>query len=133
MSQVAPTNPKDVSRASAGPEQTRAATVYRPRTDIYEEGDHVVVVADMPGVAPADVDITLERRVLTIRGRSHLDRPDGYRLVYSEYGEGDYERVFTVSEDVDQDNIDATCKDGVLTLRLPKSARAKPRKIAVKS
>src|SRR3546814_10866427 len=82
-------------------EVTRSAVVYRPDTDIYETEDHVVLVADMPGVAPADVDVNLERRVLTIRGHVHRQAHDGYRRVHAEYGEGDYERVFTLSEEID--------------------------------
>lgn len=114
-------------------ESTRSAVVFRPNTDIYETEDHAVLMADMPGVAPEDVDITLERRALTIRGRVGAKRHDGYRQVYAEYGEGDFERVFTVSEDIDRDQIKATHKDGVLILELPKAATAKTKKIDVKA
>lgn len=114
-------------------EATRAAIVYRPDTDIYETNDHVVLVADLPGVAPDDVAITLERRVLSIRGRVGQQPHEGYRRVYAEYGEGDFERVFTLSEDIDRDHIEASHKDGVLTLQLPKAATVKTRKIDVKA
>ena len=60
----------------------------------------------MPGVGPEDVDL-LERQVLTVRGRGRVTRPDGYRLVYAEYGEGDYERGFTLSQDIDEARIEA--------------------------
>src|SRR6201988_912043 len=70
----------------------------RPPADIYETRDSIVVLAEMPGVAPDGVDITLERRVLTIRGRSAVDEHAGYQRVYNEYADGDYERVFTLSE-----------------------------------
>ncbi|MEW5424064.1 Hsp20/alpha crystallin family protein [Amorphus sp. 3PC139-8] len=114
-------------------EVTRSAVVYRPDTDIYETEDHVVLVADMPGVAPADVDVNLERRVLTIRGHVHRQAHDGYRRVHAEYGEGDYERVFTLSEEIDRDRIEASHKNGVLTLKMPKAESAKTRKITVKA
>ena len=114
-------------------ESTRSAVVFRPNTDIYETEDHVVLMADMPSVAPGDVDITLERRVLSIRGRVGSRHHGGYRQVYAEYGEGDFERVFTVSEDIDRDQIKATHKDGVLILELPKAATAKTKKIDVKA
>src|SRR4051812_36782396 len=84
---------KEVATAAGNGEATRASIVFAPTTDIFESEDHIVVVADMPGVAPDAVDITLERRVLTIRGRTTSQRHQGYRLVYQEYGEGDYERV----------------------------------------
>ena len=114
-----------------GGETTKNRPVYRPVTDIYETESGVIVIAEMPGVAPDNVDITLERRVLTIRGQGVGERPMGYRPAYAEYGEGDYERVFTVSEDIDQDQIKATHKDGVLTLQLPKAGPAKAKKIKV--
>ena len=75
--------------------------VFVPPADIYETGDNIVVLAEMPGVAPDGVDITLERRVLTIRGRSAVNDYAGYQRVYNEYADGDYERVFTLSENID--------------------------------
>lgn len=107
--------------------------VHRPATDIFETDDQVVLVADMPGVGPGDVEVTLERRVLTIRGYANPAAPEGYRQVYGEYGTGDYERVFTLTEDIDQDDIRATTGNGVLRLELPKAASAKPRRIEVKA
>jgi HSP20 family molecular chaperone IbpA len=78
------------------------------------------------------VDVTLERRVLTIRGRSATGDHAGYQRVYSEYADGDYERVFTLSENIDRDRIEATLKDGVLNLVLPKAESARARKIELK-
>jgi|TARA_R110002072_G_scaffold84217_3_gene190877 HSP20 family molecular chaperone IbpA len=123
---------QEVDRRTDG-EATRSALVFRPNTDIYETEDHIVLLADLPGVAPQDVDITLERRVLTIRGHVVAQRHDGYRQVYAEYGEGDFERAFTVSEDIDRDQIKASHKNGVLILELPKAATAKTKKIDVKA
>ncbi len=96
-----------------------------PPADIYETRDNIVVLAEMPGVPPDGVDITLERRVLTIRGRSATNEHTGYQRVYSEYADGDYERVFTLSENIDRERIEATLKDGVLHLVLPKAETAK--------
>src|SRR5262249_5654420 len=71
--------------------------------------------------------------VLTIRGRSASHGHSGYQRVYNEYSDGDYERVFTLSENIDRDRIEATLKDGVLQLVLPKAEAAKARKIELKS
>jgi HSP20 family molecular chaperone IbpA len=120
----------DLARRAGG-EAMRAGTLYVPATDIYETADDVVLVADMPGVPTDGVDIDLERRVLTIRGRLPTAPREGYQLVYAEYGEGDYERSFQLSEEIDRDRIEARHKNGVLTLRMPKAASAKARKIAV--
>ena len=107
--------------------------VFMPPADIYETEDNIVVLAEMPGVSSEGVDISLERRVLTIRGRSTTNEHAGYQRVYNEYSDGDYERVFTLSENIDRDRIEATLKDGVLQLVLPKAEAAKARKIELKS
>jgi HSP20 family protein len=114
-------------------ENTRGVPVYRPLTDIREAGQSVVLTLEMPGVGSDDVDIDLERRVLTIRGRGRVPAPEGYRRVYAEYGEGDYERVFTLSEEIDESAIRAEIAHGVLTLTLPRAEAAKPRRIDVKA
>ena len=106
--------------------------VFLPPADIFETGDNIVVLCEMPGVSPEAVDITLERRVLTIRGRGGHHHHAGYQRVYTEYGDGDYERVFTLSEDIDRERIEAAHQDGVLNLTLPKAAPAKARKIQLK-
>ena len=106
--------------------------IFLPPADIYETRDNIVVLAEMPGVALDGVDITLERRVLTIRARSAANDHAGYQRVYNEYANGDYERAFTLSENIDRDRIEATLKDGVLHLVLPKAETAKARKIELK-
>lgn len=133
MNQQMMTSPKqEVDRGRNGGEM-RPAIVYRPDSDIYETEDHVVIVADMPGVSPDGMDVTIEHRVLTIRGRVAGHSHSGYRQVYAEYGVGDFERVFTISEDIDREHIRASMKDGVLMLELPKAASAKTKKIEVKA
>lgn len=116
-----------------GGERMRDRPVYVPPTDIYETKDAIVLLAEMPGVASDGIDITLERQVLTIRGRGAAETHAGYRQVYAEYSEGDYERSFTLSTAIDQDRIEASQKDGVLRLVLPKAEAAKPRKIALRT
>ena len=116
-----------------GGESARGATLYRPIADIVETQTGVVVQIEMPGVPSEDVEISVERRVLTVRGRARLTAPEGYRLAYAEYGEGDYERSFTLSQDIDEARIAAEMRNGVLTLTLPRAETAKPRKIDVKA
>jgi len=107
--------------------------VFLPPADIYETNDSIVVMAEMPGVPSNGVDITLERRVLTIRGRSAANEHASYQRVYNEYADGDYERVFTLSEAIDRDKIEATLRDGVLHLVLPKAEPARARRIELKT
>lgn len=106
---------------------------YMPRVNIYETSEEIVLIADMPGVDERSVDITLEKNVLTIHGSVSTIDAEGYQLVYAEYGEGDYERSFTLSNQIDQDNIEAIVSNGVLNLHLPKAEVAKAKKIAVRA
>jgi HSP20 family molecular chaperone IbpA len=128
-----PAAEKQEVTAVDGVERTRARRAYVPRVDIYETNDNIVVLADMPGVDQNSVDITLEKNILTINGYIEPEQPKNYNLVYAEYEVGDYQRSFTLSNEIDQENIDATVKNGVLHLRLPKTGPAKARKIAVKA
>ncbi len=116
-----------------GTERSRSVKAYVPRVDIYETDDAVHVIADMPGVDEKSVDITLEKNVLSIYGEVNPDKPANYSLAYAEYEMGDYERKFTLSDEIDRDKIEASVKDGVLRLVLPKAGPAKTRRIPVKA
>ncbi|MDA9979810.1 Hsp20/alpha crystallin family protein [Yoonia sp.] len=122
---------RDVAEANG--DANRRAMAFTPAVDIFERDDTTVIMADMPGVAPGDVDVTLERQVLTLRGKVTPYAPDGYRALSSEYRVGDYIRVFTLSDEIDQANINAAFKNGVLRLELPRSPETKPKKISVKA
>lgn len=126
---------KDISKKEAetpqGVERTRPQKVYAPAVDILERKDDIVVTADLPGVDEKTLDITLEKNVLTIYGRVEPLNPEKHRLAYSEYGVGDYQRAFTLSDEIDKNKIQATMKNGVLRLVLPKAEAAKTRKILV--
>jgi HSP20 family molecular chaperone IbpA len=111
-------------------EETRAQERYIiPPVDIFETGDGLTVVADLPGVEQKSLDVRVADGVLTLQGRTAhiapgtpLDRE--YELLH-------FYRQFELPEEVDADRISAELKHGVLTLRLPKRERAKPRKVEV--
>jgi HSP20 family molecular chaperone IbpA len=131
-----PTELMDTNKVEAvqnGAEQTRTNKVFVPRTDIYESKDNLLLLADMPGVKQDAVDITLEQNILTIYGHVEIPKFEEYTLTYAEYGIGDYRRVFTLSNEIDRDGIQASVKNGVLKLVLPKSKNAIPRKITVQT
>lgn len=109
------------------------AKVFVPQVDIVESEDRIVLVADLPGVDQDHLDITLEKNVLTLKGTVAPYAPEGYQLAYSEYAVGNFERAFTVSNDIDRQGIEAVVKDGVLTLTLSKAKHAVVQKIAVKT
>ncbi len=123
---------KEAERPEAG-ERTRECRIYAPQVDIIERKDDIVVIADMPGVDETSVDLTLEKNVLTIYGRVDADLPKDHKISLSEYGIGDYQRVFTLSDEVDKDKIKATVKNGVLWLILPKAEAVKTRKIPIQA
>jgi HSP20 family molecular chaperone IbpA len=112
---------QDKQEIDESAERTREGPVFVPRVDIYESDGEIALVADMPGVDESSVDISVENNVLTIHGAVDGTQPEGYDLAYAEYRVGDYERSFSLSNRVDQDNIQATLKDGVLHLTLPKA------------
>ncbi len=113
-------------------ENTRQRKIYVPRTDIYESDDNIVLHTDMPGADEKSIDITLENNVLTINGSVEPPEHSGYTQVISEYGVGDYRRSFTLSNSIDKEKIEASFKNGVLTLQLPKNKSSLPKKINVK-
>ena len=116
-----------------GTERTRDRPVYAPRIDIVETEDALEIYADMPGVTRDSVEVTLEQRVLSIRGRADLSLPEGLAPLHLEYQPGDYERAFTLSDAVDPSRIEARVRGGVLHLRLPKAGPAKRQRIEVKA
>jgi HSP20 family protein len=116
-----------------GAERTRDRPVYAPRVDIVETNDALEIFADMPGVTKDSVEVTLEQRVLRLRGRAELSLPEGVAPLYLEYQPGDYERAFTLSGAVDPAGVEARVRNGVVHLRLPKVGPAKPQRIEVRA
>jgi HSP20 family molecular chaperone IbpA len=115
------------------PEQIRERRVYLPRTDIYETADGLVLVMDVPGADQHSVEITLDKNVLTVHAYPSFVRPEEHSLAYAEYGEGDYQRSFALSEEIDREKIEAEVSRGVLTLHLAKAGVKQPHKISVKA
>jgi len=114
-------------------EATRPGLLLTPPVDIFEDTNAITVLADMPGVKSGHLKIDLHEGVLTITG--HADAPEGPNEVgvLQEYPGGTFRRSFTLSEVIDQEQIQATLKHGVLRLRLPKAEQAKPRQIKVRT
>ncbi len=112
-------------------EKIRNVKTFIPRVDIYETRDALFLIAEMPGVDEKTVDVELEKNVLTISGRVEDGKVKDYNLVFSEYEVGDYERTFTLSDEIDREKIKATVKQGVLRLELPKAEKVKPKKIKI--
>ncbi len=108
--------------------------VWRPRVDVTENEHEVRVLADLPGIRKDDVSITLENGVLTINGERKVEEEKKDTNVhFSERYYGRFSRSFTIGETIQQDKIEASFKDGVLTVVLPKAEQAKPKKIEIEA
>ncbi|HEX7040068.1 MAG TPA: Hsp20/alpha crystallin family protein [Trueperaceae bacterium] len=106
--------------------------VYHP-LDLYETDDAVVLEMAVPGVSPEDLDLSLEGRQVTIRGRSAETEDEGRRYWLRGMPRGEFSRTVTVPSGIDANGIEANVEQGVLTLRMPKVPEAVARKIAVGS
>jgi len=124
---------KSESKSPEKVERTPRRPIFSPPVDILETPEEIIVRADLPGVDETSVECTLEAGILTIRGTARDDTPQELRLIDGEYVPGDFERVFELSEEINQEKIRASIRNGVLELRLPKGDQAKARKIEIKA
>ena len=118
---------------TAGVERTQNRRVYVPKVDIIDTKEAVVVYADMPGVDERSVDVTIDKNVLTISGAVKPPEFEGMSIAYAEYDIGDYDRSFTISDDIDREKVEALVKNGVLKLVLHKAPEAAVKKITVRA
>jgi HSP20 family protein len=124
---------KTNGRGQAGPVTQRdRPRVFRPPADVLETADEVLLFLDLPGVRPDAVDVQFERGELVVQGRSAAAEQPADWLV-REYEPGDFYRAFLVGQDVDASRISAELRHGVLTVHLPRTDAARPRRITVQS
>ena len=112
-------------------EKTFPARFFIPTADIFETGDALTVVLEVPGIEKKDVNVSLEDGVLRVEGRIDFAKYDGYEPLYSEYNVGHYSRSFALSDKIDPGGISAELANGVLTLTLKKVKEAAARRIEV--
>lgn len=112
-------------------ERTRETSCFVPKADIYETEETIVVSLDVPGIQKDNININLEKNILTVNAYADLESPEGYSLALSEYGIGDFERSFRISTKIDQEKIEAQYENGVLNLTMPKSEDAQKRQIPI--
>jgi HSP20 family protein len=111
-----------------------AAASWVPPVDVLEEKDQIRIVVELPGMRPEDVNIALEANVLTVSGTKQQQAEERTERVHRyERTYGSFERSFTLPASVDAQNIQATYENGVLTVALPKTEKAKPRQIQVQT
>ena len=124
------TVPTTTHEESAVPATRDESRYLVPPVDIYETEDQLTVIADLPGVSKENVDIRVENNVLTIKGA--VDRESPGESLYREFDLARYYRQFQLSDEVDVEKISAECKNGVLTIVLPKRESSKPKQVEVK-
>jgi HSP20 family protein len=118
----------DVMRSAFG--YATAASTFTPAVDIRENDKEFLFHVDVPGVRRDDIDVTLEDRVLTIKGSRRFDASENEKLILSR-SYGDFALAYTLPETIDGDKLSAELADGVLTIHVPKHPKAQPKKILI--
>lgn len=105
----------------------------RPAVDIFEDDTGITLLADMPGVSKERLEVTIDGDSLSIVGNVAIDLPESMDALYADVQTTRYQRSFSLSRELDGENVDAHLKHGLLTLRIPKKEEHRPRKITVHS
>ena len=125
------TEGKDVTTREV---QTREPeTVLRTPVDIFEDTEGITLLADMPGVSKDSLNVQVDKDSLIVEGDARIDMPEGMEALYADVRSTRYRRSFALSGELETDRIDASLKDGVLRVRIPKRAEARPRKIDIRA
>ncbi|MEJ2135207.1 MAG: Hsp20/alpha crystallin family protein [Desulfofustis sp.] len=123
---------KDLTKREQGAvESTRNLRQVTPLVDIYENEDEILLHAEMPGVKKDDISVNIDNGNLTLSGVRSIEH-DG-AADWEEFGDVEYQRVFSVPQTIDIKKVHAELKGGILALHLPKSEAAKPKQIKIKA
>jgi HSP20 family protein len=127
------TEAKDMTAREAGDVQRREReSSLRPQVDIFEDAEGITLLADMPGVSKERLNLQVDHDTLTVEGEAQIEMPDGMKALYADVRSTRYRRSFALSGELQTDAIEASLKDGVLRVRIPKRAEVRPRKIEVR-
>ena len=113
--------------------QPRSEVHLRPPVDIYEDDRALTLKADLPGVSRDQLSINVEGRTLTLEGTVGMDLSGDMTAIYADLRSNRFRRSFTLSNELQDDSIDAQLHDGVLTLTIPKREELQPKRIEVKT
>jgi HSP20 family molecular chaperone IbpA len=105
----------------------------RPPVDGYEDAEGLTLSADLPGVSKERLKVEVERGTLIVEGDVQITVPEQMQAVYADIRSTHYQRRFALSDELETEKIEASLKDGVLTVRIPKRAETKPRRIEVRT
>lgn len=99
--------------------------------DLYRDGDHYVLTADLPGIDPGSVDVDVDGQLLTVRAERTVSGADGVKWITRERTSGTFLRQLSLGQGIDTEKISAHYRNGVLSVMIPVSEQAKPRKVQV--
>jgi HSP20 family molecular chaperone IbpA len=119
--------------AGNGAASRRSAAPLPPPVDISENSEGITLTADLPGVSKENLRLHVEANNLLIEGTSSVDVPPGAQALHADVRSLGYRRRFVLSRELETDKIEASLKDGVLTVRIPKRAELRPRRIEVQA
>lgn len=123
----------ELDRGFGTPRRNLLGAATWPRVDLLDNGDALVLRAEVPGMSQKDLDISVDQGTLTIRGERSDEVPEGYSVHRKERASYRFARSFTLPCQCEVDNADASLKDGILTLTMPKVPEARPKQITVKT
>lgn len=121
------------TRTDTSADADRSVVSLLPPVDVTEDENGITVVADVPGASRESLSLRIDGDTLSLEAPIGLELPDGMEPVYAEVRAAHYRRSFTLSGELDRDRIQASLKDGVLRLHLPKREEARPRRIEVRT
>jgi HSP20 family protein len=116
---------------TSGARQAQLFSGWTPALDLYQNNDNVVAVVELPGMRKEDIEISLHDGMLTIGGERMAETGEGDTAARTERFSGKFRRSITLPTRVDANKVNATYKDGILTITLPKAEEAKPKQIQV--
>jgi len=121
---------RELDRVAAQLLDTRQGPRFMP-IDLYRDGDHYVMTADLPGIDPGSIDVDVDGQVLTVRAERTAPSGEGVKWLARERSAGTYQRQFNLGEGIATDRISAHYDNGVLSVVIPVSEKAKPRKVEI--
>ena len=128
-----PSTEAQVQAQGQGQLQQKPELALAPAADIFEDADGISIVLDMPGVTKERLTVRADRNELVVEGEAAIDMPQGMEAAYAEVRSAHYRRSFVLTNELDTGTVEASMKDGVLSIRVPKRAELKPRQIEVQA
>jgi HSP20 family protein len=125
--------PQPAAAPLARASESEPESGMRPPVDVFEDADGLTLLADLPGVSKERLNVRVERDTLIVEGDVQITLPEQMQAVYADIRSTHYQRRFALSDELDAESIEASLKDGVLTVRIPKRPETKPRRIEVRT